>query len=269
MNTNLRQMSLASFIEQVRPADRTVTVLDRTHPDAVYELLAEFFEAIGVEVTEARTDGGGPSNLVLLHDGETPLAVSSLDDVYGGTLGFNADRYATGTHGLEELEPPDVVTALDSVEIPAERENTFVLVQISRYIEGMAYKTGSGELHAGFQRLSRLTAERGTRKVYRRLGRTGVDLHVYGVADDAPDNFSVTVHPATTEELRNGWFVVHDGDDNDGWKAALVAEEVAPNTYGGAWTFDPETVDAVGTYLRETYHERGLAGTPQPNPESN
>ena len=262
-------MSLASFIEQVRPADRAVTVLDRTHPDAVYELLAEFFEVMGVEVTEARSDGDGPSDLVLLHDGETPLAVSSLDDVYSGTLGFNADRYATGTHGLDDLEPPDVVTELDSVRIPAERENKFVLIQISRYIEGMAYKTGRGELHAGFQRLSRLTAERGTREVYRRLEHAGVDLHAYGFADDEPDDFSVTVHPATDEELRKGWFVVHDGDGNDGWKAALVAEEIAPNTYGGAWTFDPETVDAVQAYLRETYHERRLAGTPGANPESN
>lgn len=152
------------------------------------------------------------------------------------------------------METPDVISELSAVRIPGDRENKYVLTQVSRHVEAMAYKTGSGELHSSFQRLSRLTGERGTRQVYERLGDTDLSVHVYGVPDTEPD-LPVTVYGGTGAELRDAWFVVHDGDGNDGWKGALVAEAVGPNTYRGFWTFDPGTVDDVLAYVTATYPE--------------
>lgn len=90
--------------------------------------------------------------------------------------------------------------------------------------------------------------------MYERLTDSALDVHVYGVPDADPE-LPVTVHAGEGEELRRGWFVVHDGDGNDGWKAALIAHEVGENTYSGFWTFDPDTVDDLLAYLRATYPE--------------
>lgn len=247
-------MSIASFIDDIEAPRQTVTVLNREYPRQYYEMVAEFFEPMSVEVTETSADADRPTNAVLLLDGADPVAVSTLDDLYGSVLGTNVDRYATADNGLEDIETPDVVSELSSVAIPGERENKYVLIQVSRHIEAMAFKTGSGELHAAFQRLSRLTNERGTRRVYERLSASDLEVHAYGVPDADPD-LPIAVHGDDSPEMRDAWFVVHDGDGNDGWKGALVADAVGPNTYRGFWTFDPDTVDAVQAYVKRTYPE--------------
>jgi DICT domain-containing protein len=137
--------------------------------------------------------------------------------------------------------------------VPGDRENKFVLTQVSRHVEAMSYATGGGQLHSSFQRLSRLTGERGTRRVYQELGERGIDAHVYGVPDDLPRELPVTSHTDRGEEIRRSWFVAHDGGGNDEWKAALVAQEGGPNTYRGFWTFDAATVDEIVAYVTERY----------------
>ncbi|PSP77195.1 histidine kinase [Halobacteriales archaeon QS_1_68_20] len=237
-------MTLAELIDAIEAPSRTITVLNRRQPDPVYEMVADFFEPMALEVQEARLDVDEPADAVVLHEEGTPIAVSPLPDLYRSVFGVNVDRYATGTGGLAEMDLPDVVTELGDVPIPGDAANKFVLIQVSRYVEAMAYKTGGGELHAGFQRLSRLGGERGTRRVYCELGEAGVDVHVYGRSDRRPSDLPVTVR-ADASDLRDYWIVAHDGDGNDGWKAALVAEEVAENAYRGFWTFDPGRVDEV------------------------
>lgn len=247
-------MTIAAFIDDMEAPRQSVTLLNRTYPDVYRDMVEAFFEPMSVDVSEATTDVDAPADAVLLHDGEDPVAVSTLDELYGSALGVNIDRYVTGDHGLDDIETPDVVTDIGPVLIPGERENKYVLTQVSRHIEAMAYKTGSGELHSGFQRLSRLTNERGTRRVYERLAATDLGVHVYGVPDAQPE-LPVAVHGEDCEELQDAWFIVHDGDGNDGWKGALVAEAVGPNTYRGFWTFEPSRADAVQAYVAGTYPE--------------
>lgn len=250
------RVTLSEYIDAVEPPTQTVTVLNRQRSDPIYELLVEFFRPLSVEVREASLDAAEPTDAVLLHDGDEPTAVSSLDDLYASALGTNVDRYATSTRGLAEMETPDVVTGLHDVRIRAERGNKFVLIQMSRHVEAMAYDAGAGEIHSSFQRLSRLVGERGTREVYRELSERGVDGHVYGVPDETPDDLPVTVHAVDDEEMRQSWFVLHDGGGNDGGKAALLAREVAEDTYRGFWTFDSDRVDELLAYVTETYASR-------------
>lgn len=247
-------MALSDVIEEVRPPDLTATVLNRGSLDPVYDLLVDFFEPMSVDVREAETDVSTPTDAVILHDGDRPLAISSLDTVRDSVLMVNADVYATGARPLDEIATPDVITELDTVRIPGDRENKFVLIQVSRHVEAMAWQAGGGELHSSFQRLSRLIGERGTRRVYRRLGELPVDVHVYGIPDaEVPPEIDATVHADRSDEIRDSWFVLHDGAGNDGWKAGLVAEEVGENTYRGFWTFDSERVDSLVEYITRTY----------------
>jgi len=251
-------MTIGEFIDEVRSPDLTVTVLNRESLRPVYDMLAQFFEPMSVTVREAEIDVDAPTDAVVLHDGERPLAVSPLEAVRDSVLVVNADIYATGARPLDEVATPEVITELGSVRIPGERENKFVLIQVSRHVEAMAWQAGGGELHASFQRLSRLTGERGTRRVYRRLGELPVDVHVYGVPDaEVPPGLDVTVHGGRGDEIRDAWFVLHDGAGNDGWKAGLVAEQVGGNTYRGFWTFDAERVDALIEYVTRTYPPTG------------
>lgn len=55
-----------------------------------------------------------------------------------------------------------------------------VLVVLSRYIEKQAFNAGDGTLQTTFQRLARLDDEHGTKRVYDRLSKTDLDVHVYG-----------------------------------------------------------------------------------------
>lgn len=246
-------MTFSDHIDAVDPPFRTVTLLNRQTPDPLYGMVVDFFEPMGVAVREAELDAGEPSDAVLLHDGDDPIAVSSLSELYEGALGANADRYVTGTVGLDEMETPAVISELRDVRIPGEEANKFAMIQMSRHVEAMAHRTGAGELHAGFQRLSRLTGERGTREAYRRLAEVGVDVHAYGVGDRDAVDLPVTVHAEDAAEIRDYWFVIYDGAGSEGGAAALVAEEVDQNTYRGFWTFDADRVGELLAYVNGTY----------------
>lgn len=85
-------MTLGSFIDDVAPADQTVTLVNRQCPELYYELLAAFFEPMSVDVAESSLDADRPADTVLLHEGDQPVAVSPLDAIYGRALGVNIDR---------------------------------------------------------------------------------------------------------------------------------------------------------------------------------
>ena len=248
-------MGISAFIDAVDDRDKTVTVLNRESVDPLYRMLVDMFDSETVTVTEAE-DSEAPGDVVLLQDEATgTLAVSRMDDVSETLLLVNSDLYVTGTVPVENVETPEVVAHLADVTFTVSDKQKFLLIHISRHIESLALDTGSGVLHSSFQRLSRLLDERGTRDTYETLADSGVDTHVYGVADWVPPAFveDLTVHAGETDELRTSWFVVHDGDGDDDRKAALVAEEIGPNEYRGYWTYDPRLVDEILRYLDTTY----------------
>ncbi|MCL9814373.1 DUF7344 domain-containing protein [Natranaeroarchaeum aerophilus] len=125
------------------------------------------------------------------------------------------------------------------------------LLATSREIEDRAWRTGRGEIHAGFQSLSVFRTQR---RLYRRLGeKPGLDVHVYGRPDWTPPAVdSVTTIAIDNQEIGEFWFVVYR-DATDTTATALVAEERQPDEYYGVWTYDAETVDRLTTYLRESY----------------
>lgn len=255
-------MSLES-VADIRADDRaTLTVLNRESPSAVYQLLTGLLDDDVVTVREADAESDAvPSNTVLLQrdEADTEMTVSSLEEIRDQLLLVNSDIYVTGTRGLEDVNTPAVITDLDEIPftVRGDREHAkekLLLVELSRHIEAMAWRAGEGRLAAGFQYLSRLDDERGTRRVYERLGReTDVDTHVYGVPDGHLSFPDVTVHGVTDPEIRRSWFVAHQSETHSHEAAALVAFEQDARTWKGYWTYDSNRVDDVFDYLESAY----------------
>ncbi|SNR63400.1 hypothetical protein SAMN06264855_1251 [Halorubrum vacuolatum] len=147
---------------------------------------------------------------------------------------------------------------------PESNRQKLLLITISRFIERTAWRAGSGTLRSSFQRLSRLSEEIGTQRVYERVPKAGVDTHVYGVADEYPTDLDVTVHAGETSDFTDTWFVVYRPEDgprtvpdaesdfergvNGG--VALLAVETEPRLWQGYWTFDPERLERIDGYIR-------------------
>jgi len=251
----VRADSFAGFIEAVDDREKSLSVLNREEVDPIQRMVESMFDADSVEVTEASGDPAWPANMLILHGEQQPaIATSPLQDVERSLLMVNSDLYITGTRSLDEIDTPDVVVNLDDVTFTVAGKQKFLLIHISRHVEKIAYETGSGVLHTGFQELSRITDERGTERAYRQLADQGVDVHVYGREDwTDPFDRDVTVHAHEDGEIPKAWFVVHDGAGEDERKAALVAVETGPNEYDGFWTFEASVVDDVLDYIERTY----------------
>lgn len=251
-------MTLSDIIDGIGRREPTLTVYNRDEPEPLVRMLRRMVDAPDVTVREAEPPEAGPANVVLLEDEagtEPQLAVSAIQDVGESVLLVNADLYITGTRAVDEVETPDVLAGLDETTFTVDGKQKMLLIEMSRHVEALAYRAGGSTLHSGFQYLSRIDDEKGTRRVYERLAEAGVDVAVYGVPDRVPDlPDGVVVRGGDDEELRRSWFVVNTDCPPD-MKAALVAEEVAPNEWVGAWTFDPDAVDRVAAYLESHYQD--------------
>lgn len=260
-------MQLAEFVRDHDQRRATLTVVNRDEAAPVYEMLADLFADQSIDVHETETLEVGPSDAVVLEreDGDAAFAVSSLLDLRDTVLTVNSDIYTTGLRGLEEVDTPEVLTRLDEIPFsvtgfPENGQEKLLLIEISRHIEGLAWQADEGTLHTGFQYLSRIVDERGTRRIYRRLGtETDVTTHVYGVPDTRPSIPGVTVRGEDCRELARTWFVVYQSDAQFRDAAALVALQTAPNTWEGYWSYDPDHVAEITRYLDENY---AAGGTP-------
>jgi hypothetical protein len=249
-------VTIPEFIDELDSREKTLIVQNRDEPSPLVKMLKDMVEAPDVTVREAEPHEEAPANIVLLQDESSPdgtLAVSTIADIGDSVLMVNGDLYITGTRSIEEVETPDVLAGLDETTFSVAGKQKMLLVEISRHVESLAWRTPASTLHSGFQYLSRLDDERGTSEVYERLAEHGTEIHVYGVPDEFPTlPASVTVHGNEIEELRRSWFVVNTDCPSDR-KAALVAYETAANEWDGAWTFDDRMVDRIADYLTETY----------------
>lgn len=245
--------SLRAFVDAIDTRQATLLLVNRTEPAPLVDLLTRAFDRQPVHVVE-REVPGPVENRVLLLDQSGLVATSTLEDLAESFLLINADRFRTGANDLAEAAVPAVLRELTEIPFelrgyPASAKEKLLLIAMSRHVEARALSAGAGELHAGFQHLARLDDEYGTREVYRRLGESAVDTHVYGVGNDADCPDVLTVHADDGEEYRRSWFLTFESPER-GADAALVAWEVEDNVWDGAWTFDEETVAAVGNYLR-------------------
>lgn len=250
--------ALSEFVDEVPGTETSLVVLNRTGPEPLVALLRNAFDSQEVTVADRHLPEGDEDLVLLVREGAV-VATSAMGRLQNAFLLINADRYRTGAHGLREADMPDVLTGLDEIEFevrgfPASNKEKLLLVLISRFIEGRALRTGAGRFDVSFQRFSRLDDEYGTRKVYRWLGDSDVDTHVYGIDDrPIPDGMDVTAHAGTHEEYRRSWFVVFRPPEGEDGHIALVALETGDNVWRAMWTYDPDRVARIGRYVQQRF----------------
>jgi hypothetical protein len=241
-----RVEGLSTLIDRVASTGYTLTVFAPASRDDLDDIRA-FFERQNVTVETVDGVDGGPLDFAVLH----------RDGDYHAAAPVGELRDSVALDGIEEAPSADssggrLLDSLGEEAFSADAASVPEMVRISRSIGGSAWAAGSGSLHAGFQRLSRVADDRRTRRVYEGLADRGVDVHLYGLADnDAPLDERFAVYDDATEEIADSWFALFDG--GDGRRRGLVCEEHDERRYSGFWTFDDRVVEAAVDYLRRTY----------------
>ena len=247
--------SLHDFFDEIEAPDRSLVVLNRNSPDPVRGLLDSLLDGQTVSISDVESSTEEEDVVALVENGAV-LARSTLTELLESVLLINSDLYKTGLIELGEVELPDVLMGLDEVPFrvlgyPQSHKEKLLLIVISRVIERIAAETNAGTLRSSFQRLSRIRDERGTYEVYETLGSGGVDVHVYGLGDADLSELSVTPHTGSSFPYRRSWFVVFTPPGGDGDHAALVAIESERNVWDGFWTFRPDLVARIETYIAD------------------
>lgn len=242
MRHGTRAIGFDELIASVEGVERTLTLLNVEESARVRERLDRYFAPQNVTLESVETDDGRPRNVAILTDADGEfLAASDVTDL---------DEYVRrGLHSADvaEIPFPEVLTHVDDTTFIDYGKRRMILA--SREIERAAYRCGEGTVHAGFQSLG-LVKHQAT--LYRQLAERGLDVHVYGAPDgEVPSTLPVTVHPDSSEEMRQSWFVAYDGPDV---RCALLAKEVVNKTYRGFWSYRDSVVDRILTRV-ETYFD--------------
>ena len=247
-------MALSTFIETVPVRQKTLTVFNDDEPEPLVRMLTRMVDSPAVDVQTGEMSAEAPDNAVVVEDEDgTELAVSSISEIGASVLLVNSDLYVTGTRSIDEVDTPAVLRHLDEVPFTVTGKQKMLLIELSRYIESLGWQSDDNTLHAGFQYLSRINDERGTRRVYDRLADSDTDLHLYGLPDRVPElSEDPTIHTEPRDELRESWFVVNTDCEAD-MKGALLAERTGPSQWRGSWTFDADHVEEISTYLQNRY----------------
>lgn len=227
-----RTDSLYEIVDGVHTESKTVRALNVTDEDR-FETVEDYLARHDVEIVREDARTGETDVLVVENDGET-LARDELRSV---------ERFveAPPTAGYEDARIPPVVEHLDDTRFQSYDKRQMILA--SRIGEFRAWNRGAGELHAGFQHLSKVDRQR---TVYDQLERSDVDVHVYGIDDwDRTHDVEMSVHVTSDDEVRDHWWVVYDGDGREADKYALIAQEQSPQDWFGFWTYGSSTVDRL------------------------
>jgi DICT domain-containing protein len=142
-------------------------------------------------------------------------------------------RRHSGVWAGRPSAPPAVVSAMTDTQF--ESYDKQQMIHASRIVEFRAWNVGEGELHAGFQDLSKIDFQT---NVYRNLERKGLDVHVYGAGDEetvaAAEGMGLDVQESDDEEIVRHWWVAFDGDGGDADKSLLLAQERARTSSTGS-----------------------------------
>lgn len=230
-------MGLAEQIAAVERDRRTLTVYG---DDAAAADLRERFASRNLRVETGTATGDPGAFAVLSDDGRVLTAIDLAELSDADTVGE-----AFG----------DLVSHLDGTLFSS--YDTRRLTATSREIEDRAWRVSAGTLHAGFQDVAALEAQRDT---YRDLASRELSVHAYvRPFEEGSVPRGVTVHESDSEEIRRTWFVVFDGGGDDAHKCALLAEQRDgddADRFYGFWTYDPAEVDAALDHLERTYLDR-------------
>lgn len=241
--------------------DKRLAVVRRDGSTPLDSMLRRLFadQSVAVTVGSSAVEGVDDDVAVLVEDDEV-VAASPLASLERAILMVNSDIYTTGTLDLDDAELPSVLTELADVPFhlrgyPRAHKEKLLLIAMSRQIELRAHRADRGELHASFQRLSRIDDETGTMRAYERLSDGDVDVHVYGEPDWDPEpRLDVTAHAGYGHGYSDSWFVVFDPPADaigpDTTPAGLLALEEEPNVWRGVWTFRPAPVTDLAETVR-------------------
>lgn len=231
-------MSLTELVDGVETHSGTHTSFDAD--EASVATLCDRFAADAVEV-RGLDSPDVPGKYAALGESEEFVTATRVPDVLD-----SPDPGGLFDDGVGD--PDDALGGTAFATFDADGVHT-----VSRRIEDRAWRVGNGRLHAGVQTLDALADEL---DVYQRLaGRSGLHVDAYAAAEGTvPDHDdSLAVHVERADEIRSTRFVAYDGGGRGEHKCALVVEEREPDAFCGFWTYDPDTVDYVCSYLRESY----------------
>lgn len=246
--------SLGAVIERVDEERPTLSVYGFEGDRTALEGLADHCAVMNVTFRERDLGPDDPANVAMLHRGRDLIEAVPVQSLLGALEVSESD--AT-TDGFAETEGAELLADLSRSTFGARGASKRFLVDVSHVIETEAWRRGAGELHAGFQDLSRLWTDQEARRIYRRLAESGVEVHVYGQPDtESPDWDGVTVHEVDNEEIATSWFVVYDGARDADQKAMLLTQERDPGTYHGFWTYQGDRTDDTLAYLRASYGDK-------------
>jgi hypothetical protein len=232
--------SVGEMIEAVSAAGHTLSVLN--HTGGPLEEVSAALSRFNVDVRTVELPTDTPADAAVLHCGGEVVACCPVAELQDAVR-------LDGEGGVR----PDVLEQAARDEYTVEDGGKLRMVRISRLVERRALETGTGTLHAAFQRLDRLADELDTRALYESIADTDVTVHLYGAEGEVPESERYVLHRRDTPELSDAWFVVYDGGDRPDRAAALVSEETAPGRYSGFWTYQPALVAAVEDYLSSRY----------------
>lgn len=254
-------MSLDDVIASVERSERTLTVFNpdteggeatdagrqstATTDQGVVDELTELLADRNVEVRGTTTTSGRPVNFSVLEMDGVVLATFDV-----AALRESLEGRASGATGL------GVKTTRDADVLRHLQEATFTsydrtrMLKATREIEDRAFRVGHGELRAGFQTTDRLEDQR---ERYVELGKRGLDVTAYATpVSDLDPISSISLETTNADEIATHWFVAYDGGGEPSQMCALLAAERADGFYG-FWTYDPDVVGWICTYLADAY----------------
>lgn len=107
--------SVAGFIDEVEPTEKTLLLLNRTEPEPLINLLRRGLGDQPVTIAERHIPEGTQDSVCLIDEGKV-VAMTPLSRLMEAYLLINVDRYRTGTRQIERESFPDVLTGLYEVE---------------------------------------------------------------------------------------------------------------------------------------------------------
>lgn len=103
--------SLTGFIDRVGETEWSIQIINQTAPEPIQGMLDKLFGGLAIETTEVDLPEADDDIVVLVHDGEV-VASSPLSTLRDTLLMVNSDLYKTGTTEIQDIDPPDIITAL-------------------------------------------------------------------------------------------------------------------------------------------------------------
>ena len=154
-------MSLSEIVHDTGTGEKTLRICNFTGDRSDLKEIARYFSSQEVELTVDRTESSLPRDVVFLEADGRLLAADPVRDLQAYVEGWERSE----TPGLR-TEPPSVIESM--TETRFESYDKRRMIHASRVVEFRGWNVGEGELHAGFQHLSKIDFQR---NVYRNLGR--------------------------------------------------------------------------------------------------